>query len=169
LRPRATRAGATKIFKTNKPITVSIPSGKLDYKGVKRGFMPNLIHSLDASNIHLLIDLIIKQDCKINLYTIHDCFASSCDGMEILDKLVREAFIAIYFDMDYLFKLHEYLIAKIGSYELIYKSKKNSSLFIIKDNKEITIPTIPSEFIESWNKNKHTFVDSIKKSTNMIG
>jgi DNA-directed RNA polymerase len=123
LRPRATRAGATKIFKSAKPITISIPTSNLDFSSIKRGFMPNLIHSLDASNIHILIDMIINQDLKINLYTIHDCFASTCDGMEIIDKLVREAFIVIYFDMDYLNKLHNYLIYKINSYEKVYKYK----------------------------------------------
>ena len=39
----------SKIFKSAKPITISIPTSDFDYVSIKRRFMPNLIHSLDAS------------------------------------------------------------------------------------------------------------------------
>jgi len=55
--------------------------------------MPNLIHSLDASNIHLLCEKLKD----IPLYTIHDCFASTPNNMEVIEKMVKFAFIEIYF------------------------------------------------------------------------
>ena len=38
-----------------KPVTISLPTNELDVKKIKRSFMPNLIHSLDVSNIHILL------------------------------------------------------------------------------------------------------------------
>jgi DNA-dependent RNA polymerase len=61
--------------------------------------MPNLIHSLDASNIHLLTLKLTGQP----LYTVHDCFATTANNMSQLNKLIKEAFIQIYFtDGNYL-------------------------------------------------------------------
>lgn len=42
----------TRIVPNSKPVTISLPTNKLNYQKIKRSFMPNLIHSLDASNIH---------------------------------------------------------------------------------------------------------------------
>ena len=43
------------ILKNAKPITILIPTESYDYASIKTSYMPNFIHSLDASNIHLLI------------------------------------------------------------------------------------------------------------------
>ena len=54
--------------------------------------MPNFIHSLDASHIHLLINNIEQLKIKdLNLYTIHDCFATDAKTMAILELLVKRA------------------------------------------------------------------------------
>ena len=45
----------TKLIPNSKPVTISLPTNNLDTVKIRRSFMPNLIHSLDASNIHLLI------------------------------------------------------------------------------------------------------------------
>jgi len=79
----------------SKPITIKLPLNKLDNKSIISGFMPNLIHSLDASNIHLLIPKLTDQP----LYTVHDCFATTANNMSKLDNLIliKETFIQIYF------------------------------------------------------------------------
>ena len=53
----------TNLIKKAKPISILIPTDQMDYKQIKTGFMPNFIHSLDASNIHLLIKNI--EDLKL--------------------------------------------------------------------------------------------------------
>lgn len=55
--------------------------------------MPNLVHSLDASNVHLLCNNLTGQP----LYTIHDCFATTPNNMEFIEHCVKDAFIKIYF------------------------------------------------------------------------
>jgi DNA-directed RNA polymerase len=66
-----------------KPITISMLTNKINTTKQKTAFMPNLVHSLDASHIILLIEKIInvyKNHHNVEwiypLYTIHDCFGS---------------------------------------------------------------------------------------------
>jgi hypothetical protein len=81
---------------------------------MKRSFMPNFIHSLDAANVHLLLDNISK--INVPIYTIHDCFATTPNNMLTLETLVKKAFIDIYFkDEGYLFKIHKYFVENIIS------------------------------------------------------
>jgi DNA-directed RNA polymerase len=77
-----TRVG-NQIIKKIKPITISMLTNKINTTKQKTAFMPNLVHSLDASHIILLIEKIInvyKNHHNVEwiypLYTIHDCFGS---------------------------------------------------------------------------------------------
>ncbi len=93
----------TDLIKKAKPISILVPTDQIDYKMINKGLMPNFIHSLDASNIHILIKYINIYNLNlINLYTIHDCFASDAKSMSIIEFLVKKSFSEIYFDEDYL-------------------------------------------------------------------
>lgn len=46
----------TNLLKRSKPISILIPTDQIDYNNIKTGMMPNFIHSLDASNIHKLVN-----------------------------------------------------------------------------------------------------------------
>lgn len=137
----------TKLIKNSKPVTISLPTTKLDTVKIRRSFMPNLIHSLDASNIHLLIE-------KMNgdpLYTIHDCFASTANNISNIEKSVKETFIEIYFqDGNYLERMHLSLQEQIKSYTCIYTEKRNGEIYeyILVDKKEVEIPQLPQSFID---------------------
>ena len=83
----------SQLYPNSKPVTISIPTNKFNIPKIKRSFMPNLIHSLDASNIHLLCNKLVASQNQLplrsgpnaannnilqgNIYTIHDCFATS--------------------------------------------------------------------------------------------
>jgi DNA-directed RNA polymerase len=109
------------------------------------GVSPNLIHSLDAANIHILIQKILKnknicdmnKEKYINLYTIHDCFASTADTMNIIERLVRESFAELYFaDKTYINIMHENFLIQIKSYTNIFTDEITGKLYIIiNDNK----------------------------------
>ena len=76
--------------------------------------MPNFINSLDAANVHLLLANLAN--FKIPVYTVHDCFAATPNNMLSMEKLVKEAFIEIYFnDEGYLLKLHIHFVENILS------------------------------------------------------
>jgi DNA-directed RNA polymerase len=43
-----------------KPVTIALPTLKPDVRKTKQGLIANLIHSLDASNIHLLLNYYVN-------------------------------------------------------------------------------------------------------------
>lgn len=107
----------TSLLETSKPVTVHIPTDNYDYKEIRLGIMANFIHSLDAANIHILINIIRNSpDSKIDLYTIHDCFASTNADMARMESLVKRAFTQLYFNADYLQELHHSILNQIRSY-----------------------------------------------------
>src|SRR5882724_6441508 len=141
-----------------KPVTISIPTNKLNTRKIKTSFMPNLVHSLDASNIHILCEKLNNQP----LYTIHDCFASTANNMYDIEKKVKASFIEIYFNNEnYLEKMHMNLIDQIKSInnEII---NINENEYIIINNKNYIIPKLPEAFT---NKDiMDTFIQGIKRS-----
>ena len=65
-----------------------------------------------------------KNSLKLfNLYTIHDCFASDYKNMDLLELLIRQSFIELYFDNNYLDFVHEYFLNKIEEKTQIYQEE----------------------------------------------
>lgn len=143
----------SRLYTGNKPITISLPTKDLDKVAIRRSLMPNLIHSLDAANIQLFVN---KLDSDIPFYTIHDCFASLPNNMQMLESKVKEAFIEIYFSgSNYVKVLHQYLIKQIKSgvdENAIYTKDDGNEYIMIEGTSKVTevmIPTIPSTFTDS--------------------
>src|ERR1700730_1546268 len=115
----------TSVIKNSNPITILIPTNNIDHEKIKTGLMPNFIHSLDASNIHFLIKNInkIKNNKNINLYTIHDCFATDYKTMSIIELLVKKSFTDIYFNKNYLNLIHKSFINQIQEITEVYIEK----------------------------------------------
>jgi len=164
---------------------------------MKRSFMPNFIHSLDASNVHLLLNNI--SNYKLPIYTIHDCFASTPNTMFNLEKLVKNAFIEIYFkDEGYLLKLHKHLVKSIVSatdpiqikyqndkenivvplnaksenfdFNQITKNSANTQITVMdtETNDIINIPDMPSGYKDK-NKLLNSFIKGLLNSKYFIG
>jgi len=94
--------------------SVSLPLAKMDSISNRIAFMPNFIHSMDSTNIQLLINIYkARKEEDINLFTIHDCFATTPNYMKELNRDIRLAFIMIYFQGDYIKSVHENFIKKI--------------------------------------------------------
>jgi DNA-directed RNA polymerase len=156
--------------------------------------MPNFIHSLDASNVHLLLDSISKH--KLPVYTVHDCFAGSSNNMFTLERLVKEAFIEIYFNNEgYLLKIHHQFVEDILSATDPFIDNidnltpinsmtplNNDNLNIIDRNNNaqhkqvinritreiISIPNLPTGF-EDRSKNINEFIKGLLNSKYFIG
>jgi DNA-directed RNA polymerase len=159
---------ATKLIRSSKPVTISLPTDKLNKMRIKRSFMPNLIHSLDAANIHLLIKTIIKKDNIHSLYTIHDCFATTPNNMAKLEKLIKICFIQIYFtEENYLVKMHNSFLEQIQSFGADIRTCERTGSHYIKDEKGfLKIPNIPPQFIS--NRLRKEFIDGIIQSIYFI-
>jgi DNA-directed RNA polymerase len=150
----------SQILKSSKPITIRLPiNKKLDKNQIDTGFMPNLIHSLDASNIHLLIPKLTNE----SLYTIHDCFATDANNMKKLELFIKEAFIEIYFrDSNYLIGMHNDLVKQILDHAERYYINDKGNKIVIIDNKELTIPNLPDQFTST--EHNQLFIKGVLKS-----
>ena len=107
---------------------------------------------MDAANIHYLIKIIMSnqeyKELNINLYTIHDCFASVNDQMDIMESLVRKAFTLLYFERNYLKELDACLLAQIRSYGIEIHIDENGQRFALfnnnsKKDESVEIPKLP--------------------------
>ena len=137
-------------------------------------FMPNFIHSLDASNVHLLL-YNLSTRYKLPVYTVHDCFASTPNKMELLELKVKEAFIDIYFkDEGYLVKTHNSIIDQIKfAYETYIKDgKEYIDINIVSSPadsdikvKDLELPVLPEAFKD---RNLEPFVKGLLKSKYFI-
>jgi len=79
--------------------SVSLPLKDMDSMSNQIAFMPNFIHSMDATNIQFLIKRFIDKNKTINLLTTHDCFSTTPNYMYDLNKEIRLAFLMIYFSI----------------------------------------------------------------------
>jgi len=132
------------ILKNSNPITISIPTDKADKVSTLNGVTPNLIHSLDSANIHILIQSILNYKNntgnKINLYTINDCFASTPNTMHEIEHLVRKSFADIYFgNKTYIYVMHENFVNQIKSFTNVFVDEKQQEYVLIDDKQRIIL------------------------------
>jgi hypothetical protein len=114
-------------------------NGEVSMNCVKQinSFIPNFIHSMDGSNIVLLLNN-IKKKYSFDVITIHDCFGVQANYCEILSQLVKESFILIYGDKKCIENFHNHIIENIKA---VYKVYDN--IVINKDGKEFKLPQKP--------------------------
>jgi DNA-directed RNA polymerase len=109
----------------------------ITFKTINRAFLPNLIHSLDASTLTLLIDAFFKNNPnKIkNFYAIHDCFGTTCNNMSCIISLLKSIYISLYSDKKYLLEIDKYMRNYI-------KDKIDTNFDINSENGTIEISVI---------------------------
>jgi DNA-directed RNA polymerase len=67
-----------------------------------RALMPNLIHSLDASSLALLVYNLFKENPKTNFYSVHDCFAVTCNHVQRIMNSLKIIYYNTYSKDQYL-------------------------------------------------------------------
>ena len=71
-----------------------------------RALMPNLVHSLDAASLCLIVDMFSQEmrnkSVPFNFFGIHDCFAVTANNVPNLIKIIKLVYIKIYSDNLYL-------------------------------------------------------------------
>ena len=109
-----------KPFKYRKnTFSLKIKKEGINKKKEKDGLMPNLIHSIDAASLALIVDnLFIIKDSKndyinFNFFSIHDCFAVTCNNVNKLIKIIKIVYIKIYSEDNYLNKFNNGIINNI--------------------------------------------------------
>jgi len=153
----------TKLISNSRPVTISLPTDNTNKIKMIRSFMPNFIHSLDAANVHILLELLAEID-NIPVYTVHDCFASTPNNMFLLEDKVKKAFIDIYFKDDgYLQKMHNNIIEQIEATTGIIKL---DGKVYIDVKPRIEMPDFPQAF---KNKDMKEFIKGLLNSKYFIG
>lgn len=117
------------IFKKRYKIVLRKPEVKnnstvINYNKQINAFVPNFIHSMDGSNIVLLLKSMQDKEL-IDVATIHDCFGSQANHADMLARLVKESFISMYGDNSFIERLHSYMTLTLNN------------LFNVKDGKVI--------------------------------
>ena len=102
-------------------------------------FIPNFIHSMDASNIILLIKKV--NDLNFDIVTIHDCFGVHANNAEILSYMVKQCFISIYLNKDTIEKFHKLNVLNVRA---LYNVDEAENTVIDKNGCVLDIPLKPT-------------------------
>lgn len=101
---------------TKKTFSIKVPDQNKYSKTIQvRAFMPNLIHSLDAASLALLVDYYFsdKSSNVKNIYTIHDCFAVTSNNIDNLLGFLKLVYYKIYSENNYLRQLDKEILHNI--------------------------------------------------------
>jgi hypothetical protein len=101
----------SKILGKRKSITRRTPIvDEINLKKQNEGIVPNIVHSFDASNISLLIKELLKNKHNINILTIHDCFATNANNVELMVFNVKVAFSMLYSNKSFVDNYHNFIL-----------------------------------------------------------
>jgi len=102
--------------------------------------MPNLVHSLDAATLSLLIDIFFKKIITNNFYSVHDCFAVTCNKVSYLTDILKAVYVDLYSKEPYLKKLDNSILNHIKiNYGDNCFNPNNNIITIEKNGKEIQL------------------------------
>jgi DNA-directed RNA polymerase len=135
----------TKKIKTifgSRIIPIQIPTSLINVRSQKFGIMPNIIHSLDATNI---VNLIEQLNYDTNILTIHDCFGSHASDISYIQNLVKNGFIKIYLSNDFLTSFHTGCLDTLKTFDSSICTVSDDSTYLldVKKDIKIKIPEIP--------------------------
>nr|QWO71370.1 RNA polymerase [Termitomyces sp. T123] len=113
----------------------------------KIALMPNLVHSLDAASLCLVITNYFKQNDNLNFYSIHDCIAVPCSKVSSMIGLLKSAYCIIYSESKYLLgfdsNLRSIIKKSYGEEEVIFNDEKGN-IKIKNGNITLKYPSIKS-------------------------
>lgn len=91
------------LFGKNKKIVIRKNEKDLNQNKQAQAIIPNIIHSLDASHLIKII-LSAQKDNFHPIISVHDCFGTHPNKMKELDFRVKEEFIQLYSQSEFLKK-----------------------------------------------------------------
>lgn len=121
---------------------IRIITQKTDNRKQQNAIIPNIIHSLDASHLHNLIS-----ECNISnvkpIIAVHDCFGTLPNLTEVLLFRLKEEFIYLYLNSNFLKMFHRRLIQNIRDNNYDITKQNQNKYVIIDENIKILIPNPP--------------------------
>ena len=123
-------------------MALKLPTDKIDKKRQRNGLMPNIIHSFDASNLVKTVEGLKTQN--IEIFTIHDCFASHAATVSKVQHEVKIGFISLYVNNNRLAKMHENWLSALENHDPSRILVKRPLGQVVIDEKPHKIPEVPS-------------------------
>jgi DNA-directed RNA polymerase len=148
--PLSERELTTSILGKRKSITIKSPiKDETDLRKQNNAIVPNIVHSFDASNIALLVKGLTEEYKNINLITIHDCFATNANEVELMVLQVKLAFLSLYSQQSFVESYHQFIldyIRKTGNIIVNNLSDKNGTIlsYVETPQERIKIPSVPN-------------------------
>lgn len=142
----------------------ALDKSKLNTKKQIRSLMPNLVHSLDAASLSLLIDKFFNGDKNKNFYSIHDCFAVTCNNVHLIYELLKITYYNIYCTQRFLKTFDDFfkesILKQMG--EDCYNKENNTINIINAEGEKITLkyPDIEVIFNTVEKEGIHSFMHS---------
>lgn len=113
-----------KPFKYKKnTFSIKINTNKVNKTKQIKALMPNLIHSLDAASLCLILDMFSQEhemitqnkysSSNLNFFSIHDCFGVTVNNVVNLIKIIKLVYIKIYTEDSYLKRFDQCIINNI--------------------------------------------------------
>lgn len=116
-----------------------------DKKKQDLALMPNIIHSLDAATLTLVITKFFKETSSVSFYSIHDCFAVTCDKMQILTDILKSSYTDIYLDKNFLVEFDKHfnnIIKRILGINSYISIDSKNYIMITGKKKKLEIPNV---------------------------
>lgn len=137
-----------KVFSyTKKTFSVKVADKtKLNKSKQVRAFMPNLIHSLDADALALLVYYYFTDTSSNikNILTIHDCFAVTANNVNNLGDFLKIVYQKIYTEKTYLRELDKTFIEHIKDHYKEHSFDDKTLTIIAQVGKTIRTLKYPS-------------------------
>ena len=109
-----------------------------------QAIIPNIIHSLDANHLINIVNFINKENPKVNVITIHDCFGTHPNHMNYLEFVVRKEFILLYSNENFLEKFHNRFLQTLDDNQIpITIDDKTLESLVEINNRCYKIPQLP--------------------------
>ena len=133
----------TSVLGLRKSISIQTPMyDSLNISKQNLAIVPNIIHTIDASNVALVILDSMQLKKNFEMVTIHDCFGGNANNINFLTEQVKAAFIKLYGKKDFLKNYHNFILNYLQNSGFIVE---NNTIKNIEDlaNNSYTIPTPP--------------------------
>jgi DNA-directed RNA polymerase len=114
----------------------------------KQAILPNIIHSLDAAHLILILNEVLKPfNTTSPVISIHDCFGTLPNNMSGLESLVKKEFINLYSNSDFLEKFNSDLLCILEKYKVYHEvnTEENKVNIIIEKSINSNLPFIASQ------------------------
>nr|QWO71374.1 RNA polymerase [Termitomyces sp. DKA64] len=125
-------------YYTNNLLNLSVTiKNKFNEQKQKIALMPNLVHSLDAASLCVVMTKYFKEIDNKNLYSIHDCFAVPCNKVNLITELLKVAYCIIYTKKKYLIEFNNNFIDSIKIHygeNNVYINKEKEKLIVITES-----------------------------------